>query len=189
MKVITLLGSPRKNGNTATVLGWLEDELKAQGHKVYRINVTKSDIMGCLGCRACEKSIDSPGCVLEDDGRDIFNHMIDADAVVYASPLFCWGFSSQMKALIDRHFCLVKNYFTKKHKSFIEGKKTALLVTCTGPEKNNGDIIQVLFERLNAFVKCKAVGKYVVPFCSSPDAMGNEEREIAKKIAREITKE
>jgi hypothetical protein len=91
-----------------------------------------------------------------------------------------------MKTLIDRHFCLVKNYATPEHKSFLEGKTTALLVTCTGPVKNNADIIQVLFDRVNRFVKSNVIGKYIVPFCTTPDALGNEAREAAKKMAIDI---
>ena len=189
MKVTTILGSPRKKGNTATVLGWFEQEAKGQGHDIYKINIVGSDVKGCLGCRSCEKVSDYPGCVQKDDTMAIFDRMIEADAVIYASPLFCWGFTSQIKALIDRHFCLVKNYATPEHKSFLEGKATALLVTCTGPVKNNADIIQVLFDRINRFVKCNVIGKYVVPFCTTPDAMGSEARKIAKRMARDILSE
>ena len=186
MKVTTILGSPRKKGNTATVLGWFEEEAQGQGHDIYRIDIAQSDIKGCLGCHSCEKVPDSPGCVQKDDAMATFDRMMESDTVVYASPLFCWGFTSQMKALIDRHLCLVKNYATREHKSFLEGKKTALLVTCTGPVKNNADIIQVLFDRVNRFVKCDVVGKYIVPFCTTPDALGNEAREVAKKMTGDI---
>ncbi len=186
MKVTTILGSPRKKGNTATVLGCFEEDIVRRGHEVHRINIVESDVKGCLGCRACDNAIDYPGCVQKDDAMAIFDRMIEAEAVVYASPLFCWGFTSQMKALIDRHFCLVKNYFTPEHKSFLENKATALLVTCTGPIKNNADLIQVLFDRLNRFVKCNMVGKYIVPFCTKPDALGSEARETAKKMAEDI---
>ena len=186
MKVTTILGSPRKNGNTATVLGWFEEKAVRQGHEVHRINIAESNVKGCLGCRACDKVTDSPGCVHKDDAMAIFDRMVEADVAVYSSPLFCWGFTSQMKALIDRHFCLVKNYFTPEHRSFLEGKATALLVTCTGPIKNNADLIQVLFDRVNRFVKCHVIGKYVVPFCTKPDALSNEAREIVNKMARDI---
>ena len=186
MKVATILGSPRKKGNTARVLGWFEQEAKGQGHDIDKINIVESDVKGCLGCHSCEKVTDERGCVQKDDTMAIFDRMIEADAVVYASPLFCWGFTSQIKALIDRHFCLVKNYATSEHKSFLEGKTTALLVTCTGPVKNNADIIQVLFDRLNRFVKCNVIGKYVVPFCTTPDAMGREAKQIVERMTKDI---
>ena len=186
MKVITLLGSPRKRGNTATALGWFEEELKAQGHNIDRVNVVDFEVKGCLGCGKCEGITDKPGCVQKDDVMGIFERMMSADAMVYASPLYCWGFSSQIKALIDRHFCLVKGYGTPDYKSFGEGKLTALLVTCAGPVENNADIIQVLFDRLNDYGKLKVVGKYIVPLCTTPDAMGHEAKEIVDEMRRDI---
>ena len=130
--MMTLLGSPRKRGNTATALGWFEEAMKVQGNKIDRVNIVDFEVKGCLGCRKCEGITDKPGCVQKDDVMGIFERMISTDAVVYASPLYCWGFSSQMKALIDRHFCLVKGYANPDYKSFAEGKLTALLVTCAG---------------------------------------------------------
>jgi len=55
MKVTTILGSPRKKGNTAKVLSWFEDEMKAQGHEIDRINMADSEVKGCLGCGSCQK--------------------------------------------------------------------------------------------------------------------------------------
>ena len=183
MQVTTILGSPRKKGNTAKVLSWFEDEMKAQGHEIDRINLVDSEVKGCLGCGGCQKKTDEPGCVQKDDALTIFSRMMNADAVVYTSPLYCWGFASQIKALIDRHICLVKGYGTSHYKSFIDGKTTALLVTCAGPIENNADIIQMIFDRLNNYCKSKAVGKYVVPFCTTPDALDNKAMELAKEMA------
>ena len=185
MKVTTILGSPREKGNTAKVLGLFE-ELIMQDHEVDRINIASRKVNGCLGCMKCREVTDEPGCVQEDEAGSIFERLIDADALIYASPLYCWGFSSQMKAFIDRHFCLVKGYGSPDHKSLIAGKRTALLVTCGGPVENNADLIQGIFDRVNNFVKCNVVGKYIVPFCTTPDAMGTEALETAKKMAGDI---
>jgi hypothetical protein len=91
-----------------------------------------------------------------------------------------------MKALIDRHFCLVTGYGTADLKSLVEGKRTALLVTCAGPVEKNADLIQVLFDRLTDFGKCKAIGKYVVPFCTTPEALNEKVRGMAHTMAGEI---
>ena len=183
MKVTTILGSPRKKGNTAKVLSWFEDEMKARGHEIDRINMADSEVKGCLGCGSCQKKNDEPGCVQKDDALTIFDSMMSADAMVYASPLYCWGFAAQIKALIDRHICLVKGYGTSDYRSLIDDKPTTLLVTCAGPIENNADIIQMIFDRLNNYCKSKAVGKYVVPFCTTPSALGNEAMELAKEMA------
>ena len=185
MKVATILGSPRKKGNTATVLGWFE-EIMGKEHEIDRIDLLSNEVRGCLGCDTCQKVIDEPGCVQKDDAVSLFLRMMAADAVIYASPLYCWGFSSQMKALIDRHYCLVTGYGTPEYRSLVSDKRVSLLVTCAGPAENNADLIQELFVRLSNFCNCGIVGKYVVPLCSSPDSLGPGGKEVAEKMAQDI---
>ena len=147
MKVITIFGSPRKKGNTAKVLSMFENKVEKK-HEVERINITQYKVGGCLGCYKCKEKKSEPGCVQKDDALTIFEKMIQADAIVYASPLFCWSFTSQIKPLIDRHFCLVSGDGTSDHDSLISGKSAALLVTCAGPIEGNCDAIQGIFKGL-----------------------------------------
>jgi len=185
MKVTTILGSPKKKGNTAKVLGALED-LISQRHEVDRIDIADFEIKGCLGCAACKKVTDEPGCVQKDDAVALFERMMSSDVLIYASPLYCWGFSAQLKALIDRHFCLLKDFGTPPYTSLIADKRTALLVTCAGPVEDNADLIQEVFTRMNDYVKGTVVGKYIVPFCTTPDAMGENALETARKMVGDI---
>jgi multimeric flavodoxin WrbA len=185
MKVTTILGSPKKKGNTATVLGAFE-ELISQRHEVERIDIADYNIKGCLGCAACKKVPDEPGCVQKDDAVALFERMMEADVIIYATPLYSWGFSAQLKSLIDRHFCLVKDYGTPQYTSLIEDKRTVLLVTCAGPVEDNADLIQEIFTRMNDYLKGSVVGKYIVPFCTTPDAIGEKAMETAKKMAGDI---
>jgi multimeric flavodoxin WrbA len=185
MKILTLLGSPRKKGNTATVLAHFE-RLISRDHQVHRVTIVEHDVRGCLGCRACQEKPDEPGCVQKDDGVSILNQILESDLVIYASPLYCWCFPSQMKALLDRHFCLVTNYRAPQYKSLLEGKPIALLVTCGGPVDNNADLIQSAFDRLGEHAQCRVIGKYVVPFCRTPDAIGSEAEKVVKGMASDI---
>jgi len=185
MKIMTILGSPKKNGNTAKVLGMFES-LIAKGHEVDRVEIADSDVKGCIGCYACQQVPDEPGCVQKDDAVSIFERVMSSDAVVYASPLYGWSFPSQMKALLDRHLCLVTGYGTQDYKSLVEGKRSALLVTCAGPVEDNADLIQTIFERMNDFCKCNVIGKYIVPFCTTPDAISSEAKEIAERMAADV---
>ncbi len=186
MKIMTILGSPRLKGNTAQVLGKMEALLTAD-HPVDRVNVISLDLRGCLGCGACRKVKDAPGCVQKDDVPGIFERMRAADLIVYATPLYCWGFTSQMKALLDRHYCLVKGIGSSRMHSLLEGKKTALLVTCGGAVEGNADCIQTVFERMNRYIGCHVVGKYIVPFCITPDGMDAKATETAQRMVRAIT--
>ena len=183
MKITTLLGSPRLGGNTARVLGALEP-LLSRDHEVERVNVIERKVGGCLGCESCKAVKDAPGCVQEDEGNAVLEGLLGADAVVYATPLYCWGFTAQMKALVDRHYCLVKDYGTPDYRSLFEGKKTVLVVTCAGPEEGNADLVQSAFDRMNDYLKSRVIGKFIVPFCTTPDRMDSKAKETAEKIVR-----
>ena len=185
MRVVTILGSPKINGNTAKVLGLFED-LISPDHQVDRVNIAAFHVNGCLGCRVCQNTPNEPGCVQKDDAVPIFKRMMNADAVLLATPLYCWCFPSQAKALIDRMFCLATGYGTPDYQSLLKGKRVALLVTCGGPVAENADLIKVVFSRMSNYVQCKVVGHYVVPFCTTPDAIGSEAAAIVKKMARDI---
>jgi multimeric flavodoxin WrbA len=185
MKIVSILGSPRTKGNTATVIGFFE-KIVGESHEVDRINIVSHKVNGCLGCHTCQKTHDKPGCIQKDEVGWIFERMMQSDSLIYASPLYAWNFPSQMKALIDRHFCLVKGYGTPSRKSLLEGKRVALLVTCDRPIPNNADLIQGVFDRVSDYCKCKVVGKYVVPFCMNPESIQVTGREVANKMADDI---
>jgi len=189
MHVTTVLGSPRKNGNTAKVLDLFEKLIARQGHKVDRMNIVDYEVKGCLGCQACRKVRHEPGCVQQDDAVAIFERIIASDAVIYATPLYTYGFSAQMKALIDREYCLVTGYGSPEYTSLLKGKRTALLVTCGGPVEENADLIQEAFDREGRYQQWHVVGKYIVPSCTTPDALGDRAMETAKQMARDIVGE
>jgi multimeric flavodoxin WrbA len=182
MKVMTILGSPKKKGNTGTVLDMFE-EIISKDHETDRINISDVTVNGCLGCYACQRTSDEPGCAQKDDAGQLYERIMNADAVVYATPLYDWSFSAQLKALLDRHLCLVTGYGTPEYKSLVAGKKLMLLVTCAGPVENNADLIQSNFDRIAKYLKADVAGKYVVPFCTKPDEMGDQAAEIVKQMA------
>ncbi len=187
MKITSVLGSPRpKKGNTAKVLGWVEDELKANGHNVNHINIVDKQVNGCKECYTCQGIPDEPGCPQKDDAKEIFEQIIASDALLIGSPLFCWGFSSQIKPLIDRHFCLITGYGTPNWKSLIEGKRAGLVITCAGPVEENAELIVQMFQRLMEYGKINSPESLVIPFATTPDAMGSDIKEQAVKFAQKL---
>jgi len=186
MKIITIFGSPRKKGNTAKVLSMFEDKVE-KNHEVERINITQYKVGGCLGCYKCKEKKDEPGCVQKDDALTIFEKMIQADAIVYASPLYCWSFTSQIKPLVDRHFCLVSGDGTPDQDSLISGKPAALLVTCAGPIEGNCDAIQSIFTGFSEYAKLTAKGHFILPFCTTPDDISDEGVKLSGNLAKAIT--
>jgi len=173
MKIVSLLASSHTEGNTATVLSWVEESLRKHGHKTERIPLSEKQIAPCRGCYVCAESADEPGCVIEDDAAEIFESMIAADAILFATPLYMWGYPGPLKTLYDRSLCLVRGYSSADHRSFVEGKLGALLVTCAGPIEDNADAIQMTHERIADYLKLVNKGVFVFPHCTTPDKLPN----------------
>ena len=66
MKIVAILGSPRRKGNTAKVLSMFEDKIGKE-NQVEIININDYKINGCLGCSKCKEKTDEPGCIQKDD--------------------------------------------------------------------------------------------------------------------------
>lgn len=188
MKVVCLQGSHKKKGNTSTVLGWVEQALQEAGHEVEHVHVAEKTVGGCIGCYRCQQDPDELVCSVQDDGNGLLEAMAGADALIYATPLYGWDFSSQMKPLLDRHLSFVTGFMDPTaHKSHLEGKTAALLVTCGGPEgAGNTDCISTIWERMASFTKFGPVHQLIVPQCTTPNDFGEEHQATARQFASKI---
>lgn len=187
MRVATVLGSPRKKGNTSRVLEWTEQALTAHGHEMHRINLVDHKIKGCKGCFTCKKFPDVPGCPQKDDASEILARLMASDLILYASPIYFWGPTSQMKTFIDRHCCLVTGFGTPQWQSLMKGKRLGLLITCEDAVENNTDLFTELFRRFAEYLQCDHKGALVVPFTTTPDALGEEVMQRAADFAQQLT--
>src|SRR5512137_1689986 len=100
IKVLAFAGSPRRHGNSETLLDWVLESMIADPEVVVeKVTLDEANINPCKGCNACEKL---NRCV-QRDGMDIYHDkIIAADIVLLSSPIYCMGIASQAKALIDR---------------------------------------------------------------------------------------
>ena len=186
MQITTLLGSAKKKGNTATVLGWVEEELKAQGHDVERIYLNNKSIGGCLGCAKCRENPAEIACVQKDDAMDILEKMIASDVVLFASPIYFWGFSAQIKALIDRGYALVTNYHKPGHTSLMEGKRIGLLVTGADAYEQNAEGLFTSFDRIVDFLLARKSGELYVGECTVPNELPEAVKDEAGALAQSL---
>jgi len=186
MRITTLLGSAKKKGNTATVLGWVEEELKSLGHDAERVYLNSKSIRGCLGCAKCRENPDEIACVQKDDAIDIMEQMISSEVVLFASPIYFWGFSAQLKALIDRGYSLVTNYHKPGHTSLMEGKRLGLLVTGADPYEDNAEGMFTAFDRIVDFLLARKSGKLYVGECSVPSELSEAVKDKALELARSL---
>jgi multimeric flavodoxin WrbA len=186
MQVTTLLGSAKKKGNTATVLGWVEEALESLGHDVERIYLNNKAIGGCLGCAKCRENPSEIACVQNDDAIGILEKMIESEAVLFASPVYFWGFSAQIKTIIDRGYSLVTNYHKPGHTSLLEGKRLGLLVTGADPYEGNAEGMFTVFDRIVNFYLARKSGELYVGECSIPAELSEGIKKKAFELARSL---
>jgi multimeric flavodoxin WrbA len=185
MKIMTILGSPKMEGNTAGALAMFEREL-GDAHEIDRVNLPELEVSGCQGCYACQANPDEASCVQIDGATDVLKRIVEADAVIYAAPLYMWGLPAKIHALLERHLSLVTGYMSENFKSLLEGKRTAYLMTCGGPVENNTELVQGVFDKMSEYANVNLVGKYIVPGTTTPDEIEGKAGEIVKKMAADL---
>jgi multimeric flavodoxin WrbA len=186
MKVVLLQGSARRKGNTAKALNWVEEELITLGHGVESIYLNSSNLKGCMGCAQCKEHPDEVGCVQKDDIQEILGKIVNAQAVVFASPLYFWGVTAQLKAVIDRTYSLYTNYHQPGHASLVEGQRQALLVTGGGNWDNNAEAAFTAFARIQKPHKAINAGELFIGNCTTPANMDDSIQTRVLEFARKI---
>jgi multimeric flavodoxin WrbA len=99
MRILLLNGSPRKKGNTATLLKNIVRIAEQHSCHCDLLYLNSMSFSGCQSCGGCEKT---GRCVVMDDMQLIYEKMDNADRVVLASPIYFYNVSAQLKACIDR---------------------------------------------------------------------------------------
>lgn len=99
MNVVIFLGSPRKNGNTETLVKSMISGIEEAGGKCELIRLADYNIHPCIACGGCEKE---GNCVIQDDMQQLYPKITEADRIVIASPIYFYGVTAQTKAFIDR---------------------------------------------------------------------------------------
>ncbi len=189
MRIMTILGSPRSEGNTAKVLGWVEDQLKAEGHAVDHVHIIDYQVQGCGECMACKKGRVEL-CGIRDHANGLFRRMVEADIVLFAAPVFCWGFPAQLKALLDRMFCLMDFDGERADVPRPHGRPIGLVLTSGGEEADNADMVLRGFGHLVEYLKARPAGNVFVPNCTEPkviaDLVGHRAVTFAKTLIGKI---
>jgi multimeric flavodoxin WrbA len=99
MKVLGIMGSPRRQSNTEILLNKALEGVREAGAEVEKVLVSKLKISPCLEIYACRKD---GNCAIKDDMQLLYEKLLEADHIIFASPIFFYGITSQAKAIIDR---------------------------------------------------------------------------------------
>lgn len=169
MKVIAIQGSPRRTGNTQIVLDAVLHGLKEKqpDAKITLMRAASMKILGCMEDFTCQTVQDSPGCPIEDDMNEIYMALLRADLIILASPVFCWGVTAQLKAVLDRLYAMFK-FSEAPPRCLIGGKQMAFVVTAGGTATDGANLAESMYEQLVAYSNSVDKGRLVCPLMKEP---------------------
>jgi multimeric flavodoxin WrbA len=103
-KIVALMGSPRKKGNTAAIIDEMLKGAQDASAETILFNLIDMNIKQCVACYYCRKN---EGCSIKDDMQAVYEAIKNADAVIFGSPVYMFQVTGQMKMLMDRLYPLL----------------------------------------------------------------------------------
>jgi multimeric flavodoxin WrbA len=100
MRVLGLVGSPRKGGNTDLLVSRILNGADASKHLTEKVYLYPLNISPCVDCRSCQKG--KFQCAIDDDMQRLYQKLEGADVIVFGTPLYWYGPTGKMKLLMDR---------------------------------------------------------------------------------------
>lgn len=130
---VAVIGSPRRGKNTDLIVDYIIEGLNEKNIKVDKFFLGSSNISTCTGCEYCIKT---GICCIKDDVTEIIDCMKNTDGYIFASPTYNYNMTAQMKAFLDRTFCL-NDYSNGWQSRLIPGKKAIIAGVCAGETKES----------------------------------------------------
>lgn len=194
MKVIGIVGSKRKNGNTSYLVQETLEEVKKQGIETELIFLGDYVIKDCTGCEGCK---DTYECVINDDMQKIYPLLLEADAVIIGSPTYFYNVTADMKAFLDRCYCFEvfadddRSVWMGIHEVF-GGKYAVVIAVCEQfDEKDMGFTAKAMsktFEALGYRVieTVKTIGAFKAGEVSECETSLQQARKAGKRLIKTL---
>ncbi len=136
MKVLGIVGSNRRNGNTKYLVSKALEGVESLGISTELIDLLDYNYNDCIGCEGCKESYK---CIINDDFKEIYKLIEEYDAVVLGSPTYYYNVSAKVKAFLDRLYCY--NAFDEENRSvwisINEAREIKYAVTIAVCEQDN----------------------------------------------------
>jgi multimeric flavodoxin WrbA len=182
-KVLILKGSPRERGNSAVLADRVAAGACEAGCEVECVSLQSMDIRACDGCDLCKET--GVYCVIEDDMQGLFPKLLEADALVLASPVYWFTYSAQLKLCIDRWYGL----WSVQHDAF-RGKQVGIVLAYGDTDLYTSGGINAIhtFESMFRFLEAPIAGMVYGTASDPGDVQKNPELmkaayELGKKLA------
>ncbi len=149
MNILVITGSPHRRGTSMLLADEFAAGAEAAGHRVIRFDAASSRIEPCRACDYC-RSHDTE-CIQKDDMAYLRDDLLAADMIVFATPLYYFGMSAQLKRVIDRFYAL--------NELLLSPRKAVLLATCGDTEAQAMDALQAHYDALCRYLKWQDCGR------------------------------
>ncbi len=149
MKILALIGSPRKEGNTDLLVDQILRGSKTKGHTTEKLYLYDYTISLCTDCRNCKKG--DYECCINDEMQKIYPKMENADLIIFGTPMYWYGPTAKMKMLMDRMRPFVAN-------GRLKNKKAVVVVPSAEGPKACGPMIEI-FRLSFEYLGMEFVGK------------------------------
>lgn len=177
LNVLILLGSPRVDGNSTRLALAFADAASRNGHAVQAIRLSALEFAPCDGCGECWPQASRP-CVLRDDLDSVYPLLRAADVLVFATPLHFYAWSTPLKKLTDRLYCLSPQF-----KRNLKGKRTVLLAAAADDRPAAFAGLKATYRLVADYMGWKRHGEVLVGDLEAPDAVSRAGRALAKADA------
>jgi len=133
MHIIAFNGSPRKSGNTSTLIKMVLEGAESTGADTTEVQLHHINMKGCMGCLSCNEK--HGVCAQKDDLSPHLEAMKACDGVVFGAPIYMYRISGQMKLLVDRFYSFYIPRDDGGYQSAVPpGKKFALIISQGAPD-------------------------------------------------------
>ena len=106
MNIVAIAGSPRKHGNSTALMRLAVEGAQERGATAEVFSAGEMKVAGCLACGSCKRAADAV-CVQKDDMHAVHAAIRECDALLLASPVYFYGLTAQIKAIVDRCYALM----------------------------------------------------------------------------------
>jgi multimeric flavodoxin WrbA len=178
-KIVILKGSPRERGNSSVLADQVQRGAVAEGAEVSSFRLSAMGIHPCGACDACRLLED---CAIADGMQEIYPKILEADAIVLASPVYWFTFSAQLKTCIDRWYAI-----WNQHPNAFQGKKFGVVLTFSDSDIYTSGGINAIhtIETMCRFLKAEIAGMVYGSALNVGDAEKDPElMDAAEKLGR-----
>lgn len=155
MKLTVITGSPHRKGTSALLADKFIEGAKEAGHDVFRFDAAFENVKPCMACEYC--SSHDGECVHKDSMNELSQQLVETELIVFVTPLYYFGMSAQIKAVIDR--------FHASNAKIAGNKKAMLLAASYGADDWTMEALEKMYESMLRFMNWQDAGKILAIGC------------------------